>query len=91
MATNNYDTETVLKNPDITKVYLSFLDKGKKFKYETQVRFVDAKESYLAISTPVDFEKPTRRIPVEVVVYTPDGVFKANTVIFNRYYRIDRD
>ena len=81
MAVNNYNSETVLRNPDITKIYLSYLDKGKKYKYETQVRFVDNKECYFSIQTPTDFTKPQKRIPVEVVVYTPDGIFKANTVL----------
>ena len=73
--------EEILKNSDITKVYISYLNRGQKVKQEVRVSFADMKECYFSMATPINFEKPQKRIPVEITVYTPDGVHKGNSVL----------
>ena len=75
------DTESILRNPDISKIYISYLDKGKRVKYEVAVRFADSKEIYVAMPSMMNFEKPQKRIPIEIVTYTPEGVHKGNAVL----------
>ena len=46
-------------------------------------RFLDKKECYFASPTPVNFNKPKRKIPAELNVFTPDGVYKTKVTFID--------
>ena len=73
--------QNILRNSDVTKIYLIYSEKGLKKKFLVTLRFMDSKEGYFSIPFKPGFEKPKRKTPADLVVYTPDGVYKSSVLI----------
>ena len=73
--------QNILKNSDITKIYLTYINNGLRKKESVKLRFMDDKQCYFSIATPAEFVKPKRKAPAELQVYTPDGVYKTSVII----------
>ncbi len=66
----------ILRDSNITKIYLIYVENGSKKRFQVSLRFIDQKECYFATSTPVGFSKPKRKTPAEIKVYTQDGIYE---------------
>ena len=73
----------ILRDSNITKIYLVYVDNGSRKRLEVSLRFLDKKECYFASPTPVNFNKPKRKIPAELNVFTPDGVYKTKVTFID--------
>lgn len=65
----------ILRESNITKIYLIYTDGGIKKKFQVKLRFMDNRECYFAALNPVNFNKPKRKTPAELKVYTEDGIY----------------
>ena len=74
----------ILRGSNITKIYLIYTN-SKKFKKRENVklRYMGDKECYFSGAVPVGFEKPKRKSPVELIVYTSDGIYKTTVKILD--------
>ena len=73
----------ILRDSNVTKIYLIYVDGGARKKIQVKLRFMDSKESYFAAPTPRGFVKPKRKIPAELNVYTTDGVYKTKVTLLD--------
>ncbi len=73
----------ILRDSNVTKIYLMYVDAGTRKKVQVKLRFMDAKECYFATPTPRGFVKPKRKIPAELNVYTTDGVYKTKVTLLD--------
>ncbi len=73
----------ILRDSNVTKIYLMYVDAGARKKIQVKLRFMDTKECYFATSTPRGFVKPKRKIPAELNVYTTDGVYKTKVTLLD--------
>lgn len=71
----------ILRNSDVVSVYLFYEEKDCKTKLKAAIRFLDTKECYLATEMPMQFVKPKRKQPAEVIAYTEDGVYRSSVKI----------
>ena len=62
----------ILRDSNVTKIYLMYIDGGARKKIQVKLRFMDSKEGYFAAPTPRGFVKPKRKIPAELNVYTTE-------------------
>lgn len=65
----------ILKESEVTKIYLSYQENGIKKRHLVSLRFMDLKDCYFATPMPQNFKKPKNKTPIEIVVYTTDGVY----------------
>lgn len=75
--------QNILRDSNITKIYLIYVNNGSKKKESVSLRFIDKKECYFAAPTPVKFDKPKKKIPAELNVYTTDGVYKTKVTLID--------
>ena len=73
----------ILKDSNITKIFLIYVNNGSRKKETVKLRFMDNKECYFVAPTPVKFEKPKKKIPAELNVYTSDGVYKTKVTLID--------
>ena len=73
----------ILRDSNITKIYLIYIHNGARKKETVTLRFMDNKECYFAAPTPVKFDKPKKKIPAELNVFTPDGVYKTKITLLD--------
>ena len=73
----------ILRDSNVTKIYLMYVDAGARKKIQVKLRFMDTKECYFATPTPRGFVKPKRKIPAELNVYTTDGVYKTKVTLLD--------
>ncbi len=74
----------ILRDSNITKIYLIYLDpKGLKKKVNVKLRYMGDKECYFAGDVVPNFNKPKRKSPVEIFVYTTDGIYKATVKLLD--------
>ena len=75
--------ENILRNSNVTKLYIEFPD-GKNYKRKelVAVKYIDNKSCYFSRPTPTSqFTKPKWRTKANIIVYTPDGVYKTTVII----------
>lgn len=75
--------ENILRNSNVTKLYIEFPD-GKNYKRKelVAVKYIDNKSCYFSGPTPTSqFTKPKWRTKANIIVYTPDGVYKTTVII----------
>jgi len=75
--------QNILRDSNVTKIYLAYSDKGLKKKLLVNLRFMDNKECYFAIPFKAGFEKPKRKTAAELMVYTTDGIYKSSVSIMD--------
>ena len=73
----------ILKESNITKIYLIYNDGILRKKYKAKLRYMDKSECFFATDLPAGFKKPKKKIPVEIQAFTPDGVYKTNLQILD--------
>ena len=73
----------ILRDSNVTKIYLMYIDGGARKKIQVKLRFMDSKEGYFAAPTPRGFVKPKRKIPAELNVYTTDGVYRTKVTLLD--------
>lgn len=73
----------ILRESNITKIYLIYVNNGAKKREAVKLRFMDNKECYFTASVPIKFEKPKKKIPAELNVFTPDGVYKTKVTLLD--------
>ncbi len=75
--------QNILRDSNVTKIYLLYEEKGLKKRVSLKLRFMDSRECYFAGSMPANFEKPKRKTPADLYVYTVDGVYNSKVSILN--------
>ena len=76
--------QNILRDSNITKIYLIYVNKKRKKKRESvKLRFMDKNECYFVADVPPNFSKPKRKIPAELHVYTTDGVYKTKITLID--------
>lgn len=75
--------QNILRESNVTKIYLIYVDNGARKKMPVKLRFMDNKECYFATPTPNGFNKPKRKSPAELKVYTKDGVYQAQVTLID--------
>lgn len=70
--------QNILRESNVTKVFLQYVDNGVRKKHQVKIRFMDKKECYFAAECPPNFDKPKNKIEAELFVYTTDGIYKTN-------------
>ncbi len=75
--------QNILRESNVTKIYLIYVDNGARKRMPVKLRFMDNKECYFATPTPKDFKKPKRKSPAELKVYTTDGVYQAQVTLID--------
>lgn len=75
--------QNILKDSNITKIYLIYVENGSRKRISVSLRFMDNKECYFASSTIVNFQKPKKKIDAELNVYTSDGVYKTKVKLLD--------
>lgn len=73
----------ILRDSNITKIFLIYVHNGARKREVVSLRFMDNKECYFAAPTPVKFDKPKRKIPAELNVFTSDGVYKTKATLLD--------
>ena len=73
----------ILRDSNITKIYLIYVNNGARKKEVVKLRFIDNKECYFAAQTPIKFDKPKKKIPAEINVFTSDGVYKTKVTLLD--------
>ncbi len=73
----------ILRDSNITKIYLIYVNNGARKKEVVKLRFMDNKECYFAAQTPIKFDKPKKKIPAEINVFTSDGVYKTKVTLLD--------
>lgn len=73
----------ILRDSNITKIYLIYQDNGVKRKYQLKLKFMDSKECYFSSSVPVNFSKPKRKTAANIKVYTQDGIYETDVAILD--------
>lgn len=74
----------ILRDSNIAKIYIIYtLPNGIKKKVNVKFRYMGNKECYFAGAILPNFVKPKRKSPMEIIVYTSDGVYKANVKILD--------
>ena len=73
----------ILRDSNVTKIYLIYVHNGARKKETVSLRFMDNKECYFAAPTPVKFDKPKKKIPAELNVFTTDGVYKTKVTLID--------
>lgn len=68
----------ILRESNITKIYLIYtVQNGLKKKVNAKLRYMGDKECYFAGAVIPNFVKPKRKSPVDIFVYTTDGIYRA--------------
>lgn len=75
--------QNILRESNITKIYLIYVDNGSRKKISVNLRFMDNKECYFSGSTQPNFVKPKKKIPAELHVFTSDGVYKTKVTLID--------
>lgn len=75
--------QNILRDSNITKIYLIYVDNGSRKKLSVNLRFMDNKECYFSTSTQTNFDKPKKKTPAELHVYTSDGVYKTKITLLD--------
>ena len=75
--------QNILRDSNITKVYLLFVDGGARKRLEVKLRFIDKTVCYFATPIPMNFSKPKKKIPAELNVYTSDGIYKTKITLID--------
>ena len=90
--------ENILRSSNVTKIFIEFSDgKNYKRKESVTVKYVDNKSCYFSGPVPsAHFTKPKWRTKANIIVYTPEGVYKTTVIIRdvdfslnNVLYRLD--
>lgn len=76
--------KNILRANDVTSIYLCYIEDFQKRKLSVKIRFLDTKECYLATDDiPVNYNKPKRKLPAQIVAYTEDGIYRADVKIID--------
>ncbi len=75
--------KNILETIIISKIHIVCTVNNIKKKYPVKFRYQDSKLSFFAGELPTNFVKPKKKIPAEIVVYTPNGVYKSDTVLMD--------
>lgn len=71
--------QNILKESNITKIFLNYTTTaGIKKKLRVKMKYMDNKNCYFFSDIPENFVKPKPRTNCDLVVYTPDGIYKAS-------------
>lgn len=82
--------QNILKSTDVSKIYLIYTDGKKNQRKElVNIRYSDKKHCYFAGEIPFNFSKPGFFAKADIVVYTPDGVYRANVKMGNISYTLN--
>ena len=73
----------ILRESNVTKIYLIYVDNGARKRVQVNLRFMDSKEAYFATPLPTGFKKPKRKIPAELKVYTTDGIYQSKITLMD--------
>lgn len=73
----------ILKQSDVTTIQFQYVENGLRKRYKVRLRFMDTKECFFSTSMPGNFQKPKKKTPVEIKVFTPDGVYKTQVSIID--------
>lgn len=73
--------ENILRSSNVTKIYLTYVESGIKQKFEVKFKYMDSKECYFTTPMGINFHKPKNRTPIELSVYTIDGIYKTSVVL----------
>ena len=74
----------ILKDSNIAKIYIIYtLPNGVKKRVSVKLRYMAAKECYFVGSIMPNFVKPKRKSPLEILVYTTDGIYRTNVKILD--------
>ncbi len=73
--------ENILRDSLVTKIFISYTEGSKKQVMRLKLRFMDNKQAYFSAVTPENYEKPNKKLPAEIKIYTVDGVYKTDVTI----------
>lgn len=73
--------ENILRDSLVTKIFISYSEGGKKQVLRLKLKFMDDRQAYFSASTPENYEKPKRKTPAEIKVYTVDGIYRTDVMI----------
>ncbi len=73
----------ILRESNVTKIFLIYVDNGAKKKIAVKLRFMDNKECYFVTPTPTNFKKPKKKIQAELKVYTTDGIYQSQVTLLD--------
>ena len=74
--------QNILRESNITKIFLIYMNNGSRKREDVTLRFMDNKECYFSSKTSFQaFNKPKKKTPAEINVFTPDGVYKTTVTI----------
>ena len=71
----------ILRDSNVTKIFLIYVNNGSRKREAVKLRFMDNRTCLFAATMPVNFVKPKRKTPADIYVYTPDGVYRAKVSI----------
>ena len=75
--------QNILRDSNVTKIFLTYVDNGARKKVAVSLRFMDEKECFFGTPMPINFKKPKRKIAAELKVYTTDGIYKSNITLID--------
>ncbi len=75
--------QNILQDSNITKIYLIYIINGSKKRENVKLRFMDNRECYFAAPVSSNFNKPKKKTPAELHVFTTDGVYKTNVSLID--------
>jgi len=73
--------ENILRDSLVTKIFISYTEGSKKQVMRLKLKFMDNRQAYFSAVTPEIYEKPKRKTPAEIKIYTVDGIYRTDVMI----------
>lgn len=71
--------KNILKEADVVKMFIHYtMPNGLLKKEQVTLRYMDNSGSFFAGDIPTNYTKPKKNSAAELVVYTPDGIYKSS-------------
>ena len=81
----------ILKNSNLSSIYLIYSDGAYKRRFKVTLRYVDTSECYLVASVLNSFTKPKRNTSAQLIAYTTDGVYNTDVKIVDTNVSIQQE
>ncbi len=75
--------KNLLRDPNVSSMFIAYTSENKKYKKPARVFFFDTEECYFATEISLDFNKPKKKTPAEIIVYTEEGVYRSKVKIMD--------
>lgn len=76
-------TINILSKREDANIVLSYMEDGKRVKYDVMIRYSDKEESYFSTPFPINFTKPKPKTKIEITYRSSIGVLYAETKLID--------